>query len=96
MEPLVRNQPDELASLVMENELLRYEVVHLRARLAAAEKAVAKSAGAPREEKVDDTARADLVWLLERLDRSPAGYLLRTRNGFRALRDKYLGGPASG
>ena len=92
MEPLVRNQPDELASLVMENELLRYEVVHLRARLAGAEQAVAKSAAGPG----GDTARADLVWLLERLDRSPAGFLLRTRKGFRALRDKYLGRPASG
>jgi hypothetical protein len=94
MEPLVRNQPDELASLVMENELLRYEVVHLRARLAAAEKARAKSAAG--RENPDDSARADLVWLLERLDRSPAGSLLRARKGFRAIRDKYLGGPAGG
>ena len=96
MEPLVRNEPDELASLVMENELLRYEVVHLRARLAAAEKAVARSAAAPGGEKPDSTASADLIWLLERLEHSPARSLLRTRKGYRTLRDKYLGRPASG
>ena len=37
MEPLIRPHADELSALVMENELLRYEVAHLRARSLAAE-----------------------------------------------------------
>lgn len=35
MRPLHHTQPDEATTLAMENELLRHEVVHLRARLLA-------------------------------------------------------------
>jgi hypothetical protein len=97
MEPLSPVGRDELSTLAMENELLRYEVAHLRARLAAAE-TVAKSAGDTLASKrgsgadADRSARDDLVWLLRRLDRSLAGPLLRRRSGFRELRERYLGG----
>ncbi|MBS44927.1 MAG: hypothetical protein CMH83_17525 [Nocardioides sp.] len=37
MRPLKRLEQAELPALAMENELLRYEVTHLRGRLAAAE-----------------------------------------------------------
>ncbi len=98
MEPLVRTTPDEATALAMENELLRYEVRHLRARLAAAQKGAPQGQpeggqGAPAAAG-QDTAREDLVWLLERLDSSPAGPLFRGRAGFRTLRAKYLGGSA--
>jgi hypothetical protein len=105
MEPLVRHTADEVSALVMENELLRYEVIHLRARLAAAEKAVAKaqrahdpstppssrpSATPIRDGEDASQVREDLVWLLGRLDASPLGPLMRRRAGFRALRERYL------
>lgn len=96
MEPLVRVEPDELASLAMENQLLRYEVHHLRAKLAEGKRArkSAKEEAADPSGPSSDEARADLVALLERLDQSPAGPLLRHRSGIKALREKYLGGSA--
>lgn len=98
MEPLRSVSGDELSSLVMENELLRYEVQHLRARLAAAQAAEAEAAEA--EEGRDagparptgDQAELDIVWLLHRVDRVPvAGRLLRRRPGIRLLRERHLG-----
>ncbi|MGH3347331.1 MAG: hypothetical protein ACRDO4_10135 [Nocardioides sp.] len=104
MEPLVRAEHSGAVDLQMENELLRYEVVHLRARLAAAEDLAAKRQG--RLERLGDQrattgstrdeARDDLVWLLTRLDRSPAGLLLRRYAGFSTLRDRYLGAGSGG
>jgi hypothetical protein len=106
MEPLSPVGRDELSTLAMENELLRYEVAHLRARLAAAEAADAAAAtvGTPAGGADGDpaggtgigsptatSARDDLVWLLRRLDASPAGPLLRRRPRFRELRERYLG-----
>lgn len=35
-------------------------------------------------------ARSDLRWLLERLDRSPAGPLFRRFEGFRTLQERWL------
>jgi hypothetical protein len=35
----------------------------------------------------------DMVWLVGRLDGSPAGVLLRRWEGFRSLRARYLGSP---
>jgi hypothetical protein len=96
MEPLSPVGRDELSTLAMENELLRYEVAHLRARLAAAEAAAGAAAtvGTSAGGAEDDSApsvRDDLVWLLRRLDGSPAGPLLRRRPRFRELRERYLG-----
>lgn len=105
MEPLLRVTPDELSALQMENELLRYEVAHLRARLAAPRTGPKAGTGtstgtgtgngtrngtAERDEAAQ--ARRDLVWLLERLDAIPvAGPALRRRAGYRELRERYLG-----
>lgn len=114
MQPLNPARPDELSSLMMENELLRFEVAHLRSRLAVATtrptkggtKGAAKTpATTTATTPVTGTARAtidaarrqtaydDLVWLLRRLDGSPAGFLLRRVEGFRTLRGRYLAEP---
>jgi hypothetical protein len=99
MQPLSRVTADELSSLVMENELLRYEITHVRARLAAAEKALDKTRreldlGTASETSiggVDAAAvREDLVWLLTRLDSSPLGRVLRRRPRIAELRRRYL------
>lgn len=97
MEPLHRVTPDELASLQMENELLRFELQHLRARLTESETAL-KKAGAGEVDLADaravpeNEAQQDLVWLLQRIDEVPiAGRLLRRRPGVRRLRERHLG-----
>lgn len=97
MEPLRTVSSEELSSLVMENELLRYEVQHLRARLEAAQAATADAdadegrvAGAA--QPTGEQAELDIVWLLHRVDRVPlAGRLLRRRPGIRLLRERHLG-----
>lgn len=99
MQPLSRVTADELSSVIMENELLRYEIAHVRARLAAAEKSLLKAtkeralAGSDDESaqgEGTDTARADLVWLLTRLDASPLGRMLARRPRMVELRRRYL------
>jgi chromosome segregation ATPase len=98
MQPLSRVTADELSSLVMENELLRYEITHVRARLAAAEKALERSRRDLDELKTSTAAdggdqaaaREDLVWLLTRLDASPLGRVLRRRPRVAELRRRYL------
>lgn len=98
MEPLQRVTADELETLQMENELLRYEVEHLRARLAEHEAAVATRPAEPRPSQAQapadvraQEAERDLVWLLQRLDETPLlGQALRRRAGFRALHDRYV------
>jgi hypothetical protein len=95
MEPLKPASTDEVGSLLMENELLRYEVKHLRARLAAAgtvpEPVKRKGKGKPKVEPVAEPsqAEADLVWLLNRLNSSPLGAVLRRADGFRTLLERY-------
>ncbi|WP_139981931.1 hypothetical protein [Nocardioides litoris] len=77
--------------LEREAELLRAEVAHLRARLAAAEAESARPAaqrGGP--EQAGRRAREDLLWLLRRLESSPARPLLRRRAGYRRLLRTYL------
>ena len=111
MHPLNPTRPTELTGALMENELLRYEVRHLKGRLSAATKEfppssdeirAAKRAGRQDGEKGDagpspalarrnQQAYDDVVWLVGRLDSSPAGMLLRRMGGFRTLRDRYLG-----
>ncbi|NYG56868.1 hypothetical protein [Nocardioides perillae] len=99
MQPMHRVTPDELATLRMENELLRYEVRHLSARLREAEAAGGEPASAHRGVEVANVApqtRDDLVWLLRRIDDVPlVGRLLRRRPGVQTLRERYLEGPAA-
>lgn len=98
MQPLNFTRPTELNSALMENELLRYEVRHLRARLAAAEAGAArtgkggKGGRSSKEQQGNQQAYDDLLWLLRRLDESPAGFALRRLEGFRVLRARYLAG----
>jgi hypothetical protein len=96
MEPMKRWGHEELPALTMENELLRYEVHHLRARLAEAEDRARAAADTAEDEKpatgsLSSRAEDDLVWLLQRLDRFPAGPVLRRRPGIQELRQRYLG-----
>jgi len=112
MQPLDPITADEAGKLAMENELLRYEVRHLRARLAAPPEPVAAptppttptarknpTAKQLRMRKARQArnrqAYADIVWLVRRLDSSPAGPLLRRVEGFRTLRARYLTGGRS-
>lgn len=104
MEPLERWTERDLPTLAMENELLRHEVAHLRARLAAAERAAEQERTQGRQETQQDQqpsggeasaehakAGEDLRWLLERLDRTPVGPLLRRRPRVREMRERWLG-----
>lgn len=73
-----------------ELELLRTENDHLRARLRDVEgriEALRIDADTVRHER--NLLRQDLVWTLDRLDRSPAGPLLRRTAGFRRLRTQW-------
>ena len=110
MHPLNPTRPTELTGALMENELLRYEVRHLKGRLSAATNEFPPSAeeirGAKKASRKNEKSDAgpspaiarrnqqaydDVVWLVGRLDSSPAGMLLRRMGGFRTLRDRYLG-----
>jgi len=111
MHPLNPTRPTELTSALMENELLRYEVRHLKGRLSAAtnefppgaeeiqgarkasRKGAEKGEGGPSPAitRRNQQAYDDVVWLVGRLDSSPAGVLLRRMGGFRTLRERYLG-----
>ncbi|WP_345460540.1 hypothetical protein [Nocardioides marinquilinus] len=140
----MRLEPGDAPALAMENELLRYEITHLRARLAAAEErdqrrdrevqewrerqeakagkpagdAPAAQGGTPQQtgqsgkpghtgksgkpgkpgkpakagqhRDAGGAARDDLVWLLQRLEGTPAAPLLRRRSGYRRLVETYL------
>src|SRR5262249_34679428 len=92
MTPLDPIRPSDASSLAMENELLRYEVAHVRARMAemldrstSMEQPQAGGPGVPGQQAYDD-----LVWLLRGPARAPAGVALRRVRGFRILRERYL------
>lgn len=100
MEELRSPTPQDMVSLQMENELLLFEVRHVRAQLASADRrrraAVevkdralsAKDRQLKRAERRIarlERARGDLVWLVQRLDSSPARYLFHRWEGFRKL-----------
>lgn len=105
MQPLSPVRAEEASALTMENELLRYEVRHLRARLEGAEQELRRAersdddasslATAPITEPGGERASEDLVWLLQRLNTSPLGFALRRQSGFRTLLQRHLGDPAS-
>lgn len=107
MQPLSPMRPEEHSALAMENELLRYEVRHLRARLKGAEQEVARLERERADAATGDTAgdavamtapgeagqaHDDLVWLLQRLNNTPAGFALRRQAGFRTLLERYVEG----
>lgn len=90
MRPLDPVEATEAHALAMENELLRYEVRHLRARLRGDfANAVLDPETSPIAAR-NAQAHDDLLWLLRRLDDSPAGIALRRVPGFRTLRERYL------
>lgn len=107
-----RVAPGDLEALQMENELLSYEVLHLRARLKDADRdwqqrirAVEMTA---KKQKAKDArrivelermnrineelqqAKNDIRWLVNRLDKSVLGPVLRHRPGFRALLARHM------
>ena len=97
MTPLEPIRPADASSLAMENDLLHYEVLHLRARVADLLDRIKDLEQSPTAERAvsDQQAHDDLVWLLRRLDTSPAGVALRRVGGFRILRERYLEGPST-
>lgn len=109
-----RLAPGDLEALRMENELLSYEVLHLRARLkdadrdwqqkmrvarTAAKKEKAKAARqmAQLEKRAAELQQAkdDIRWLLNRLDKSFVGPVMRYRPGFRNLLARHMADPES-
>lgn len=102
MKPLEQVSPEEQTALVMENDLLRYEIRHLRGRLSATDAEITRlrasgGSGTPapgaRPRGVSESERRvrnDMVWLLRRLDRSPLRLLYARRAGFISLRERYL------
>jgi hypothetical protein len=100
MEELRSSTPQDMVSLQMENELLLFEVRHLRAQLASADRR-RRAAVEVKERDLRakdrqlkrakgriarlERARGDLVWLVQRLESSPARYLFHRWEGFRRL-----------
>lgn len=92
MNPLHQSSPDELVSLQMENNLLTHEVRLLRAQLAAAkkwrknrEREDLEQGSSPEQKQ----AFEDLRYLVDRLNGSSLGPVLRRRAGFRTLVERY-------
>lgn len=106
MQPLVPIGQDEASRLAMENELLRYEVRHLRSLVQEAKgERTGRKGGKRKDEPAvasplpesgmsirNQQAYDDLVWLLTRLNSSPVGAGLRRVKGFRTLVERYLDG----
>ena len=105
-----RLAPGDLEALQMENELLTHEVLHLRARLKdvdrdwqqklKVEKATAKKTARQIAQLEQHTAelqqaKDDIRWLLNRLDKSLFGPVMRQRPGFRKLMARHVADPKS-
>ena len=89
--------PDEQPALLMENELLRYEIAYLRSRVAEAESRATRAAAtsakkgkAPADAELHADAHRELVRLLRRLDGSSLGPVLRRRGSFRDLVTRFV------
>lgn len=78
--------PTDIDLLRMENELLAFEVRFLRARLG--ESKVGRSPANQLSHL--EEAEHDLQLLLKRMGSSPFGWLLRRRESFRTLEERYL------
>ena len=97
--------PTDADALRMENELLVFEVRFLKTRLAETEwlesqLEESRSRLEESERSVErlearlvqaERAEQDLVLLLRRLSNSPLAPFFRRKQGFRALRERYLG-----
>lgn len=92
----------DLTQLRLENDLLTNEVERLRKELAQAERRTGgskpatgkagKGGAKPAGQQADARGRQaieDVTWLVERLSTSPAGWMLKSRPGFRALVERY-------
>jgi hypothetical protein len=88
--------PSDIDKLRMENELLTFEVEYLRNVVAekgrsSQQAATADALGISSEETEElKQARSDLRWVLRRLDGSPIGWILRRRQGFASLTNRWL------
>jgi hypothetical protein len=98
--------PTDMDALRMENELLTFEVRFLKTQLSAREAEHERSAAQLRSRLEEsehsaaqlrdrlseaESAEQDLVLLLRRLTNSPLGWLLRLKQNFRNLEQRYLG-----
>ena len=81
--------PDDIDLLRMENELLAFEVRHLKSRLGEPAKISGSATSLNRLGYLEDAER-DLILLLRRLAGPPTGPLLRRLGSFRTLEQKYL------
>lgn|GEM_PF-2399828 len=79
-------------NLRMENDLLKYELIYLRQRVEALQvQLTAKPDPVPPEVlERHALAEKDLLWMLHRIDRSPVGWLVRRRGGFRNLWKRWI------
>jgi hypothetical protein len=84
--------PTDLDALRMENELLSFEVRFLRSRLGWTGRGATSSASLNRISQMEEAER-DLVLLVGRMSRSPAGPILRASGNFRTLEERYLHSP---
>jgi hypothetical protein len=92
LNPLHQSSPDELTSLQMENNLLIHEVRLLRAQLTAAQRWRKNREQADRDEgstPEQKQAFQDIRHLVDRLNGSSLGPVLRRRPGFRELVERY-------
>ena len=80
-----------VADLRMENDLLKYELIHLQARLASLEELLAQQPELEAEQLARlRSAERDLVWLLRKLNSPPLGFISRSRAGFRNLWQRWI------
>lgn len=89
-------RPDDIDRLRMENELLAFEVLYLKSRIAEYDRTGAtpitthETAVSEQSLQRYEDALKDLRWILRRIDRSPLGWVLRRRSGFASLKDRWL------
>jgi hypothetical protein len=94
MNPLHESKPEDVTSLQMENNLLAHEVKLLRGRLRSVTRQLrdmqaADEDGTPAGLAQMRQAYDDIHHLVERLNSSGLGPLLRRRAGFRTLLERY-------
>jgi hypothetical protein len=81
--------PTDVDALRMENELLAFEVRFLKAQTGMSGKGNGASTSLNRIAHLEE-AEQDLVLLVGRMSRSPVGALLRRKQEFRTLEERYL------
>lgn len=90
-------KPTDIDALQMENELLAFEVLFLKAQLAETERLRSRLEESERSvaqlrSRLEESERAekDLILLLRRLANSPLGPFFRFKQNFRVLEQRYL------